>query len=130
VGKSWYNPNIPPLGGQPKEACVMMRRLSKWAGVLLAMSLVLGLPFVASVQTAGAGQFTVEFNADGSINRVFSAGITSLAGKEPVQPDPNNVDGLRSRLHGKTVNNVTSVTIVTTEDDDPCINQGGKYYCW
>lgn len=106
----------------------MMRRLSKWAGVLLAMSLVLGLPFVASVQTAGAGQFTVEFNADGSINRVFSAGITSLAGNE-VQPRPDKLSGL-SHLYGKTVNNVTSVTIVTTADDDPCINQGGNYYCW
>lgn len=107
----------------------MMRRLSKRAGVLLAMSLVLGLPFVASVQTAGAGQFTVEFNADGSINRVFSAGITSLAGNE-VQPRPDKLSSLISHMYGKTVNNVTSVTIVTTADDDPCITQYGNMYCW
>ena len=109
---------------------MMMRRLSKWAGVMLVMSLVLGLPFVTSVQTAGAGQFTVEFNADGTINRVFRAGITLPAGNE-VQPRSDRLSGLISHLRGKTVNNITSVTIATTEDDDPCIIDGaGRLWCW
>lgn len=108
----------------------MMRRLSKWAGVLFVVSLVLGLPFVASVQTAGAaGQFTVEFNADGTVNQVYGVGIVSLAGNTPVQPDPNKLGGLSSHLQGKLVNNITSVTIVTTLGD-PCIISGGDLYCW
>lgn len=102
----------------------MMRRLRKWASVLVALSLVIGLPFVA----AAAGQFTVEFNADGTINRVFSAGITSLAGNE-VRPSPESEGSMANRLAGKSVSKITSVTIVTTADD-PCISSGGQLWCW
>lgn len=125
VGKSVCNPEIPPLGGQPKEACVMMRRLSKWAGVMLAMFLVLGLPFVA----AAAGKFTVEFNPDGTISRVFSSDVTSAPGRTPVTPK-QSLGALSSHLAGKSVNNITSVTIVTTADDPCIIDSNGRVWCW
>lgn len=102
----------------------MTQRSSKWAGVLLAMSLVLGLPFVVEA----AGQFTVEFNADGTISRVFQGGITSPPG-EVVHPRPESEGFMANHLAGKSVSKITSVTIATTADD-PCISSGGRDWCW
>lgn len=103
----------------------MMRRLSKWAGILLAMSLVLGLPFVA----ATAGQFTVEFNADGTINRVFGGSVESP--RPEIHPDPGNMKGVITHLRGKSLDNITTVSIVTTADQDPCIiDSSGRGWCW
>lgn len=102
----------------------MVRNVSKWAGVLFALSLVIGLPFVAEA----AGQFTVEFNADGTISRVFQGGITLPPGAM-VQSHPESEGTMANHLAGKSVNKITSVTIVTTVDD-PCISQLGKVWCW
>lgn len=101
----------------------MMQRLSKWAGVVLAISLVLGLPFVA----AAAGKFTVEFNADGTISQVFSSDVTTTQGRK-VERKPSLAD-LTSHLAGKKVNRLIGVTIVTTEGD-PCISSVGQLWCW
>lgn len=102
----------------------MTQKLSKWAGVMLAISLVLGLPFVA----AAVGPFTVEFNADGTISQVVQGGITSPPG-EVVRPHPESEGTMANHLAGKSVNKITSVTVVTTVDD-PCIISGGKAWCW
>lgn len=102
----------------------MMQRVSKLAGIMLVISLVLVLPFAAEA----GGQFTVEFNADGTVSRVFQGSITSLLGDE-VTPRPESEGAVAHHMRGKWVNNVTSVTIVTSADD-PCIISAGKAWCW
>ena len=85
--------------------------------------------------------FTVEFDDNGTITRVFGAGVTK--GSEPspeIHPHSESTPrtsppgvippGLIAKLAGKSVSNITSVTILTTEDHDPCISQYGKDYCW
>lgn len=65
--------------------------------------------------------FTVEFNDEGTITRVFKGPATSLG--DPVQPGP-------PLTTGRPVRDVTSVTIVTTSNPTTCINQGGVWYCF
>lgn len=85
--------------------------------------------------------FTIEFDDNGLITRVFSGGLTSAEGVE-VTPEvyPTNTRteqpkgviarAVANRLSGKAVKNITSVSILTTEDHDPCISQAGKDWCW
>lgn len=81
--------------------------------------------------------FTVVFNDEGTIDKVFKVGLTGPASQE-VTPHTHTTEGMRGviaptvskRLIGKAVKNVTSVSILTTEDHDPCISQGNYDYCW
>lgn len=76
--------------------------------------------------------FTVVFNDDGTIDQVFKVGITGPANQavspENVAPKamPNTIS---SHLHGKSVRNITSVTIVQS-NPYLCIMQLGELRCW
>ncbi len=86
--------------------------------------------------------FTVEFDENGMITQVFSGRLVQAEGslirahKEStpaVNPPAPGVmsQGVRAMLRPKAVSNITSVTILTTEDHDPCIKDGtGREWCW
>ncbi len=75
--------------------------------------------------------FTVLFNDDGTINQVFPVSITPPPSSPPAShEDPPDMPSTISRhLHGKSVKNITSVTIVQS-NPYTCIMQAGQLYCW
>lgn len=85
--------------------------------------------------------FTVEFNNDGTINQVFKGGVGKGSGTlSVIQPHDDGMAAMNmpgqipqsmiANLRGKSVSNITSVTILTTENPTVCIVQGGKLYCF
>lgn len=79
--------------------------------------------------------FTVEFNNDGTIAQVFEGGVGKGLGPM-IHPHHEKWVGqnipqtMIDNLRGKSVENITSVTILTTENPTICLIQGGKLYCF
>jgi hypothetical protein len=75
--------------------------------------------------------FTVVFNDDGTINQVHKVGITPPPSSPPAShEDPSDMPGTISRhLQGKSVKNITGVTIVQS-NPYTCIMQGGRLWCF
>ncbi|CBE68378.1 protein of unknown function [Candidatus Methylomirabilis oxygeniifera] len=79
--------------------------------------------------------FTVEFDNQGNITEVYEGGVSKGMGRvihphHEKKEGENIPKGMRANLDGKSVENITSVTIVTTTNPTICLIQGGKLYCF
>lgn len=72
--------------------------------------------------------FTVEFNDNGKITRVFSGAVKSAEGQQVHAKDLGTCTKHLPRVETVTIH--LEEPVVGGGAPDPCVKQGGKEYCW